>query len=322
MHPPVNISSAGSGTSYDSMNYTIRLTHGQAFMAGVFDSAGNSFAIGPLHAGASDQLGCLAVRTGKTAMSHHRSFGMGALAGGTVGGIIVGALGALLFAWVYAKRKSKRSRVSSKTACKAETGRTDGQSDSQELLDPYAHPRPASYRIDSGTSSHFGKTPIPGGYTDMTPPIGYDSSPAILYDPALAHGPQPVPFDPRNNRQSYHSDFNPQWRDTSMLSLDRTTTSDGQRDSLQTTAASRGRPVSGESSTGPGRGKLGRLHAVGGPASPRERERSRHGEDEEEDEDEFDQGSRRRRNVYVVHSDGGGGDVHIRLPDGRANVSN
>jgi len=142
----------------------------------------------------------------------------------------------------------------------------------------------------------------------------------MLYDRALSPIPQPVPFDPMNGRQSYHSDFSPQWRDSSMLSLDHTVSSDGQRDSLQTTAASRGRPQSGESSMGPGRGKGGRLHTVGGPTSPRERDRSRHDE-EDEDEDEFDQGGRRPRNVYVVHSDGGGADVHIRLPGRGANVS-
>jgi hypothetical protein len=48
------------------MNYTIRLTHGQAFMIGVYDSAGNSFAFGPLHAGDSNNLGCLQVATGQT----------------------------------------------------------------------------------------------------------------------------------------------------------------------------------------------------------------------------------------------------------------
>lgn len=56
-HPPVNITSPTKA----SMNCTIRLTHGQAFMLAVFDAAGNSFAFGPLHAGHTENLGCLAV---------------------------------------------------------------------------------------------------------------------------------------------------------------------------------------------------------------------------------------------------------------------
>lgn len=111
-HPPVNISSVGSGSSDNSMNYTIRLTHGQPFMAGVFDSAGNSFAIGPLHAGASDDLGCLAVKTGQKASKGEDTYGAGEVAAGAVGGLVAGASGALLLGWLFMRRKKKHSRVS------------------------------------------------------------------------------------------------------------------------------------------------------------------------------------------------------------------
>ncbi len=53
------------------------------------------------------------------------------------------------------------------------------------------------------------------------------------------------------------------------------------------------------------------MRVVGDPASPRT-------VDEEEEERRE---SRRSRGVYVVHADGGDGDVHIQLPEGRAKVS-
>ena len=65
-------------------------------MAGVFDSAGNSFAFGPLHAGYSTDLSCLAVASGSTAAKHKSGISGGAFAGGIIGAFIVGALGALL----------------------------------------------------------------------------------------------------------------------------------------------------------------------------------------------------------------------------------
>lgn len=97
------------------MNYTIRLTHGQAFMAGIFDSAGNSWAIGPLHAGHSTDLECLARPVGSGSVS--KSFGIGALAGGVVGAFVAGAIGAFLLAWFYLRKKGFRHRVSLAVLC-------------------------------------------------------------------------------------------------------------------------------------------------------------------------------------------------------------
>lgn len=105
-HPPVNITSS----TRSSMNYTVRLTHGQAFMLGVYDSAGNSFAFGPLHAGYASDVSCLAVLTGQD-MPGAKSGGVsvGSLAGGIVAAFLVGAAGAALALWGCVIRKHKRS---------------------------------------------------------------------------------------------------------------------------------------------------------------------------------------------------------------------
>lgn len=106
-HPPVNITSASSGDT--SMNYTVRLTHGQAFMAGVFDSAGNSFVIGPLHSGESTKLRCLAVSTGHKG-SRVFSPGIGGFAGGIAGAFVVGALGAGLIMFFLGRKKQRGAK--------------------------------------------------------------------------------------------------------------------------------------------------------------------------------------------------------------------
>lgn len=91
------------------MNYTIRLTHGQSFMLGVFDSAGNSFAFGPLHAGKADDVRCLAVMTGQeTPASVSGGVAIGALAGGVLAAFLLGAAGAALMLWGFVIRKHNR----------------------------------------------------------------------------------------------------------------------------------------------------------------------------------------------------------------------
>jgi hypothetical protein len=109
-HPPINITSSTSSP----MNYTVRLSHGQAFMAGVYDSAGNSFAIGPFHAGASTDLGCLATTPGQSwkSTSSGKITLFAAMAGSILGGLLVGALGALLLKWVMNRKKNKGRLVS------------------------------------------------------------------------------------------------------------------------------------------------------------------------------------------------------------------
>ncbi|KAK4687775.1 hypothetical protein P7C73_g2335, partial [Tremellales sp. Uapishka_1] len=156
-HPPVNITSNTTFASDNSMNYTVRLTHGQAFFVSVYDSAGNSWAFGPLHAGASDDVSCLAVTTGqRLADKSFKAKGkvsLPALGGSIVAAFLVGALGACLIIWIYARRSSPKKR----------------RSESQEELDPYNAPR----RVDSYKApapSPYIDSPSPGIYTDPHEP--------------------------------------------------------------------------------------------------------------------------------------------------------
>jgi hypothetical protein len=88
------------------MNYTIRLTHGQAFMIGVYDSAGNSFAFGPLHAGDSDELGCLQVATGQTMPAAGSKITLSELVGSVTGSFVLGAIGATI-AILFLRRRPR-----------------------------------------------------------------------------------------------------------------------------------------------------------------------------------------------------------------------
>ena len=97
------------------MNYTIRYTHGQAFMVSVHDSKGASWAAGPLHAGQSlTDVACLGVRTGELAVvpevggwSSGRA--IGGIVGGTIGALVLGLVVGWLAGVLIAK---KRKRVS------------------------------------------------------------------------------------------------------------------------------------------------------------------------------------------------------------------
>jgi LPXTG-motif cell wall-anchored protein len=96
MHPPVNITSNTTFSADNSMNYTIRLTHGSAFWTTIFDSTGASWSSGPFHAGTNQDVGCLATLTGQDAV------------GAFVAGLILAAL-----AMMFLAKKKKRSHVSS-----------------------------------------------------------------------------------------------------------------------------------------------------------------------------------------------------------------
>ena len=298
-HPPINI------TSQDSkMNYTVRLSHGQAFMAGIVDSAGNSWAFGPLHAGASDDLACLAVASGQTLSTASKGISTGAFAGGIVGAFVFGALGAILLAWLLSRRQKQQKALS----------------DSQELLnDPYADPRPAVYRNHSATSSTFPKpdqtatpyiTQTP--YTDLTPPL--DSTPSTLYDPSHR---QSYPATPANRGSTsyanpyepYNPDFGPSWNDRTHGTQ---MSSEGYRSS--------NRDSGGVSSQG--KRSSGGMHVVGGPATPGSPSEPHVPYEESSRSPRNRRGSESSsvRRVYVVHADGGR-DYHIQLPDGQANVS-
>jgi hypothetical protein len=120
MHPPVNISSNSTFASDNSMNYTIRLSHGSAFWTTVFDATGASWSSGPYHAGTNKNVGCLATLTGQDSvggvMADSKSdsqggVGIGALVGGIVGAFFAGLILAALAMMLLAKRKKKRSHV-------------------------------------------------------------------------------------------------------------------------------------------------------------------------------------------------------------------
>lgn len=179
-------------------------------------------------------------------------------------------------------------------------------------------------------------TPPGGFYSDNTPVIGFDS-PSTLYDPVSspprnAHGSgssRPFPRPPTGEspyaevggyRDALNHSPNPDFYPSPNIGMSGTGSSGshGQRDSFHSTSS---RPHSaipqqsysgGGSGGARGRGKMGRMHAIGGHGSPT-------GEHEAEGDFEREEEERRLRNVYVVHSDGGG-DVHIQLPQ-RANVS-
>ncbi|OCF45879.1 hypothetical protein I317_00367 [Kwoniella heveanensis CBS 569] len=170
-HPPVNITSASSGDI--TLNYTVRLTHGQAFMLGLYDSNGASWAFGPLHAGESDDLTCLATATGQqgTTKKSGEGVSVGAFAGTVVGAFVVGAIGALFLAWLFMLRK-----------------RSPKKSPSEDDL--YANPRPVSY--DAANSLYNKPLGTPSNiYTD-SPPLEFDT-PATLYDPHVS-GPLPQAY--------------------------------------------------------------------------------------------------------------------------------
>ena len=96
------------------MNYTIRYTHGQAFMVSLFDSNGSSWAAGPLHAGqALGGVECLAVRTGGVlAKTMKKGAAIGGIVGGTLGALVLG----LIVGWLasgFINKKMKKVSVPS-----------------------------------------------------------------------------------------------------------------------------------------------------------------------------------------------------------------
>ena len=93
------------------MNYTIRYTHGQAFMVSLFDSNGSSWAAGPLHAGqALGGVECLAVRTGGVlAKTMKKGAAIGGIVGGTLGALVLGLIVGWLASGFINKQKKKVS---------------------------------------------------------------------------------------------------------------------------------------------------------------------------------------------------------------------
>ncbi|WVF69781.1 hypothetical protein IAT40_004560 [Kwoniella sp. CBS 6097] len=375
-HPPVNITSATSGDI--TLNYTVRLTHGQAFMLGLYDSSGASWAFGPLHAGQSDDLTCLATATGQQATPKKDKGGIsvGAFAGTVVGAFVVGALGALFLAWVFMLKKRRPKKSPSED-------------------DLYANPRPVSY--DTTNSLYTKPLGTPSNiYTD-SPPLDFDT-PATLYDPHVS-GPLPQAYpkppshrhttsnervfphpprdgdgyaNPYDSGEAYRdsinlSDFRPGptplvGSGSSSHVGPRQGTGNGMRresvTSMHLEGAGSGsanghtQDPSWKSSAGSSRTAVRRSQGQGqghsapttpgfgpphNPSSPRPASfGSTHagngtggmlggmGEDDGNGDmsppSSPTNGGRGPRKVYIVHSDGGGGDVHIQLPDDNSRV--
>ncbi|KIR80535.1 hypothetical protein I306_02513 [Cryptococcus gattii EJB2] len=338
-HPPVNITSVDGA----SVNYTVRLTHGQAFMAAMFDSEGNSWVYGPMHSGESDDLSCLAVVTGQEESKAKRGYSVAILGGSIAGAFVVGAVGASLVMWCLSRKS--------------------GPMMSPSTEDLYANPRPAaSYRTSSG--SIFGK-PLNASST-----LDFDT-PSTLYDPHLSgpYGSYPQPkASPNVNRECPNS--------ASASSRDRAfprssvgqddageyinsyDSPSGYRDSITLADfGSLGKQANENTSRSPthmGRTGSGDISShmqetswnsrrsiplpltIQSPVSPSGTHRrytsfsprsdsyhSLHSPGAEDSGSPPVTGATttpRMRNVYVVHSDAGDADVTIQLPEGRNHV--
>ncbi|WWC86891.1 uncharacterized protein L201_001770 [Kwoniella dendrophila CBS 6074] len=325
-HPPVNIT-----TSTLPINYTIRLTHGQAFMLGLYDSSGNSWAFGPLHSGESDDLSCLAVATGQQAAKKNAEFGVGVLAGSISGAFIIGAIGATILMWFLLSGKRKIRKTESQ-------------------INLYSDPRPASFKTPSG--SFMSKHATPG---DSVSP--YLDSPATLYDPYMAapnpqHYPQPPgPALPRDSTGSIssrdrvfprppitgagYSDHhaNPYENHDSQGDIrdqrERGTSIHSQHHQQQPSSPGLGHVqdpswISSNSSRREASFPSDQLPQ--NPSSPRpgslgsQHQHRTAPQGEEPSSPSSPSSTRGPRNVYVVHADGGNGDLHIQLPDSNSRV--
>ncbi|WWC59487.1 uncharacterized protein I303_102043 [Kwoniella dejecticola CBS 10117] len=322
-HPPVNIT-----TSTLPINYTIRLTHGQAFMLGLYDSSGKSWAFGPLHAGESTDLSCLAVATGQDVPEKETTIGVSALAGGIAGAFVAGCLGAALLMWCLMGRGKKVRKSSSE----------------QNL---YSDPRPASY--STSTNSFIGKQLSPGGgntvtpYTD-SPRLDFEfGTPATLYDPhVIGPNPQNYPRPPlvagsSSNSNSGVYTVNDSYRDNISLNEYRNNGPGGsgpQLSPLLGYTTKGGRQASGSSlgpPTPPGSGgaqrhpssprpgSFGSAHNSGNHSQNTNTNSNSNNQNDEPSSPTSLRGMM-QRNVYVVHSDGGNGDLHIQLPDSNSRV--
>ncbi|WVQ98071.1 hypothetical protein IAU59_005193 [Kwoniella sp. CBS 9459] len=372
-HPPVNITSSASGDI--TLNYTVRLTHGQAFMLGLYDSSGASWAYGPLHAGESDDLSCLATATGQQAVTKKSGdrVSVGTFAGSVVGAFVFGALGALFLAWLFMLKKSQHKKSPSED-------------------DLYHNPRPISY--DTTNSLYTKPLGTPSNiYTD-SPPLDFDT-PATLYDPHVS-GPLPQAYPkppshrhttsnervfprPPHNGEGYVtpfesgegyrdsinlSDFRPGptpligsgssshggtrqsagsgLRRESFTSFNQEAGGSGSanghtQDPSWTGSAGSSRTAVRKSQGAANPGPAGTALPHNNQSSPRPASfGSTHtrngtaglsggvtGDDSNGDmspPSSPTNGGRGPRKVYIVHSDGGGGDVHIQLPDDNSRV--
>ncbi|KII86379.1 hypothetical protein PLICRDRAFT_287211 [Plicaturopsis crispa FD-325 SS-3] len=95
LHPPVNI------TSDSTMTWTVDLSWASPFFVAVHDSAGNSWANGPLHSGGGGPTGCLDLDGSSTHIS------VAGIIGASIGSFVFGTALALLCAFFYIRHHNK-----------------------------------------------------------------------------------------------------------------------------------------------------------------------------------------------------------------------
>lgn len=283
-HPPINISSVDSADN--SMNYTVRLTHGQAFMASVYDSAGNSWTVGPMHAGNSDHLACLATVTGQ-APPPVGGISAGALGGGIAGAFLAGGLIAGGIFFILDKKRKHRERLAAR----------------RETLDLYAEPRPANFD-GSGSPEpkpHHGMiTP----FSENPPHLGYSQSPpAINTNLSLrGEGSQISPSSLRSRDEQQYSGGLGMARSGTVLSSHSHGHSPHRVNSP---------PLNERTTSSFGADTMSQL----GDAIHQQQQQQR-----PTSAASADAAALASRNLYVVHSDGGN-DYHIQLPGGHSGMN-
>ncbi len=228
----------------------------------------------------------------------------GALAGGVIGAFIVGAIGAGLLVWFLLKRNKRGVgsyilvRMTPSDPSTLTCILLFQKTGTREDLDPYTNPAPDLTRNDS----MFLKAPTPYSIDSPEPmsSTDWESSPGI--DQTLAYDSHRA-----YREQMGLADFHPPL-----------TSGSGSNPSHQ----------SGNSATSRAGGGSAGFAGIGAGSPRNNKGQSNSGEGtrsppavpQDDNEGEGD-GDRPGRSVYVVHSDGGGGNVTIRLPEGVANVN-
>jgi hypothetical protein len=264
------------------MNYTVRLTHGQAFMAAVYDSAGNSWAVGPMHAGQSNNLACLSTKTGQ-APPPVGGIPVAAMGGGIVGAFVVGAGLAGLIFFFLDKRRKRQEQLAARRATLDLYGDpqpADGSGIEQKpqgLITPYDEPpslnfMPAPMTINTNLSpSVRGEGQSQVSPSSIRSREQYEGGLGMLRTHTAMSGGSSSYFNPNQNHN--HNNI----QRVNSPPLNEMTSSSFGADTHSQLGESINRPTSSTSAT--------------------------------------DAAILAQRNLYVVHSDGGQ-DYHIQLPGG------
>jgi hypothetical protein len=255
-------------------------------MAAVYDSVGNSWAVGPMHAGNSDNLACLSTKTGQPPPPVG-GIPVAAMGGGIVGAFIVGAGVAGLIFFLLDKRRKRQEELAARKAS----------------LDLYADPQPAG--------GEYEQKPMGPGM--ITP---YDEPPSLNFMPAPISTQTQIPMSINTNLSPSAPDDS-QVSPSSYRSRDQY---DGNFNVLRSPTRMSGNstsyprvnsppfnspPLNEMTASSYGGDTLSQLGVGESIHRPTSSAASASG----------DQAALSTRNLYVVHSDGGQ-DYHIQLPGG------